>query len=56
MDMDPLGMPLPGNTDKLFLQEYLQRPSFRVINVRAPKIQENWVFRPFFPILQGKKF
>ena len=20
------------------------------------KIQENWVFHPFFPILQGKKF
>ena len=27
-----------------------------VINVHAEKIQENWVFVPIFPILQGKKF
>ena len=37
------------------LNAFLEEFHIRVINVRAPKIQENWVFRPFFPILQGKK-
>ena len=33
-----------------------KKKEFGVINVHAEKIQENWVFVPIFPILQGKKF